>query len=110
MKKSLFMMALVLFSTGCGALKINPKSCRTDAIWGASPNAVRGITREEQEDERVIDLKAKEEFFVFYDQDVRLRDLLAEHGMKCEEVKKLRLTIKTSWFFWREVSLKVVKK
>lgn len=109
MKKLFFMMALVLSATGCGALRINPKSCKTDAIWGISPNATRGITRDEQEEERVIDIKAKEQFFVFYDRDVRLRDLLEEHGIKCEEVKRLRLVINTSWFFWREVSLKVVK-
>ena len=109
MKQSLFMMALVLFSTGCGALRINPKSCRTDAVWGSSPNSSRGITHEVMEEERVIDIKAKEQFFVFYDRDIRLRDLLNEHGIKCEEVKKLRLVMSTSWFFWREVSLKVVK-
>lgn len=110
MKKLFFMMALVLSATGCGALRINPKSCKTDAVWGLSPNAVRGITREEQEEDRVVDIKAKEQFFVFYDRDIRLRDLLSEHGIKCEEVKKLRLVMSTSWFFWREVSLKVVKQ
>lgn len=110
MKKLGVWMVLVLSATGCGALRINPKSCKTDAVWGTSPNAVRGITREEQEEERVIDIKAKEQFFVFYDRDIRLRDLLEEHGIKCEEVKRLRLVMNTSWFFWREVSLKVVKQ
>ena len=104
------MMALVLFSTGCGALRVNPKSCKTDAVWGLSANAVRGITRAELEEEKVIDIKAKEQFLVFYDRDIRLRDLLFEQGIKCEEVKKLRVVINTSWFFWREISLKVVKK
>ncbi len=107
--KKLMVMSLVLLATGCGTLRVNPKSCKTNAVWGASPTSSREITREELEDEKVIDLKTKEEFYVFYDRDLRLRDLLEEHGIKCEEVKKLRVVIKTSWFFMREVSLKVVK-
>lgn len=109
MRKTAFVMMLVLFSTGCGALKINPKSCKTDAVWGSSPNSSRAITHDEIAEEESIDLKAKESFFVFYNRDIRLRDLLNEHGIKCEEVKKLRLVMKTSWFFVREISLKVVK-
>lgn len=102
-------MSLVLFATGCGTFRVNPKSCKTNAVWGASPTSSREITREELEEEKIIDLKTKEEFYVFYNRDLRLRDLLEEHGIKCEEVKKLRVVIKTSWFFMREVSLKVVK-
>lgn len=103
------LILLFLLATGCGTLRVNPKGCKTLAVWGASPTSSREITREELDDEKVIDLKTKEEFYVFYDRDLRLRDLLAEHGIKCEEVKKLRVVIKTSWFFVREVSLKVVR-
>lgn len=108
MRSFLVVMSLV-FLTGCGTLRINPKSCKTNAVWGASPASSREITREELEEEKVIDIKASEEFYVFYDRDIRLRDLLEEHGIKCEEVKKIRMEIKTSWFFLREVSMKVVK-
>lgn len=107
--KITLMFVLFLTSTGCGTLRVNPKSCKTNAVWGTSPNSSRETTREDLEDERIIDLKAKEEFYVFYDRDLRLRDLLEAHGIKCEEVKKIRVVIKTSWFFVREVSLKVVK-
>lgn len=99
---------LVLF-TGCGSLRINPRSCKTKAVWGSNPLSTREITREEIEEEKTLELKAKEQFFVFYDRDLRLRDLLEEHGIKCEEVKKLRVEVTTSWFFLREISLKVVK-
>lgn len=109
MKKLVVVISFVLLTTGCGTLRINPKSCKTSAVWGATPASSREITREELEEEKVIDLKTKEEFYVFYDRDLRLRDLLEEHSIKCEEVKKLRVVIKTSWFFMREVSLKVVK-
>lgn len=110
MNKSLSMIVLVLLATGCGALRISPKGCRTDAVWGASPLATREITKAEVDEENVLDIKAKEQFFVFSNREVKLRELLNEHGIKCEEVKKLRVVMKTSWFVFREVSLKVVKK
>ena len=104
------MVFMLLLATGCGALRINPKGCRTDAVWGSNPLSTREITRENLEDKSTIDLKSKEVFFVFYDRDIRLRDILEEHGVKCEEVKKLRVVITTSWFFKREVNILVVKK
>ena len=109
MKQSLFIMALVLFSTGCGALKCNPKSCKTNAIWGASINSPRSYTLGKIQMEEVIEIKTKEQFLVFYDRELELRELLSEHDIKCSEVKSLRLIMSTSWFFWRKVSLKVVK-
>lgn len=106
--KKVLVMSLVLL-TGCGNLRINPKSCKTNAVWGFNPSSIREISREELKETEAITLKAKEKFYVFYDRDLRLRDLLEEHAIKCEEVKKLRVEISTSWFFIREVSLKVVK-
>lgn len=101
---------VLLLATGCGALRINPKGCRTEAVWGSNPNSTREITREDLEEESTIDLKSKEEFLVFFDRDLRLRDILEEHGIKCEEVKKLRVVVTTSMFFMREVRVLVVKK
>ncbi|MBC7429297.1 MAG: hypothetical protein H7336_11835 [Bacteriovorax sp.] len=100
---------ILLSATGCGSLKITPKNCKTNAVWGSNPTSMRESTREEMDDERIIDLKAKDAFYVFSDREIRIRDILEQHGIKCEEVKKLRVEITTSWFFKREVSLKVVK-
>lgn len=108
--KITLMVFTVMLATGCGALRINPKSCKTEGVWGANPNSTREITREEVLDEKVLDIKSKEEYFVFYDRDIRLRDILAAEGIKCEEVKKLRVVVTTSWFFKREVRVLVVKK
>ena len=109
MKKLIGMSCLFLLATGCGALRINPKSCKTNAVWGNSPNATRETTREELEEGKILDLRAQEHFLVFFDRNIRIRDLLEEHGIRCEEVKKLRVSISTKWFILREVSLKVVK-
>lgn len=108
MKKVILVMSLAVLS-GCGSLRINPKSCKTNGLWGTNPLSTREITREEIEEEKVIDIKSREQFYVFYDRDLRLRDLLEEHGIKCEEVKKIRVELTTKWFFVREVALKVVK-
>jgi hypothetical protein len=106
--KKIVLCVLFLLS-GCGSLKVTPKNCKTNAEWSAGPATKREMTHEEQQDEKVIDLRAKDEFYVFSDREIRLRDILEEHGIKCEEVKKLRVEIKTSWFIKREVLLKVVK-
>ena len=108
--KITMMVFMLLLATGCGALRINPKGCRTDAVWGSNPNSTREITREDLEEESTVDIKSKEDFFVFYDRDLRLRDLLEEHGISCAEVKKLRVVVTTSWFFKREIRVLVVKK
>lgn len=100
MKKSLCLMSLVLLAS-CGSLRIIPKNCKTTAVWGTS--AVNSK-------ESVIDIKAKETFYVFSDLDLKLGDLLEENGIRCEEVKSVRVVVSTSWFFMRDVSLKVVKK
>ncbi|MBC7714740.1 MAG: hypothetical protein H7177_15445 [Rhizobacter sp.] len=109
MKKLVMIACLLMFVSGCGSLKITPRSCNTKAVWGSNPASSRTSTREEMDDEKILDIKAKDEFYVFSDREIRIRDILESHGIKCEEVKKLRVEIKTSWFFKREVSLKVVK-
>lgn len=105
-----FLIVFFLFSfVSCGSLRVNPKGCQTNGVWGNNPKATRAITKGEIEEEKSIDLKATENFLVFYNRDLRLRDLLEEHDIKCAEVKKIRVAITTKWFFIREVSLKVVK-
>ena len=107
--KTLVMLIVLVSASSCGTLRINPRSCKTYAVWGNSPDFNWGVSRDELENEKVIDLKMKETFIVFYNRDLKLRELLEDHGIKCEDVKKVRVKIKTSLFFMREISLKVVK-
>lgn len=95
-------------TAGCGALRINPKGCKTDALWGSNPLSSREITKEEMEDAQ-REVTGKKELTVITDTDIRLRDLLEENGIKCGEVKKLRVRISTKWIFFREIELKVIK-
>lgn len=108
MSKSILFLLLFVCSS-CGSLKISPKACQTNGIWGTSPQSSREITKEDLDEEQFIDLKNQETFLVFYDREIRMKDLLSEHNIKCEEVKKLRIEIETSWFFIRKIALKVVK-
>jgi len=110
MKKLPIIAALVLLFTGCGNLRVTPKGCKTDAVWGASPTSTREITREELNEEKGIEIKSKDDLYVFDDHEINLRELIEEAGMKCENIKNLRVVIETSWFFKRTVTLIVVKK
>lgn len=110
MKRSFTIFVMALLFSSCGVLKITPRSCSTEAAWGASPESTREITKTEIiEAEKSVDVKMKEKIFVFHDHEIKLRDLLDQEGIKCKEVKKLRVLVFTRFFFWREVTLKVVK-
>ena len=109
MKRIVLIVFILLFASSCGTLKITPRSCKTKAVWGSSPLSSRENTRREMDDEKIIDLKAKDDFYVFYDREIKIADILMDHGIHCKDVKKLRVEITTSWFFKREVSLKVIK-
>lgn len=110
MKKSCSLIVLVLLATGCGALRVTPKGCKTDAVWGANPLSTREITKAEVEEEQILDIRARERYFVFGDKEVSIASLLKEHGIQCSEVKKLRVVMSSSWLVLREISLKVVRK
>lgn len=108
MKKWVWFFLMVYLSAGCAALRINPKGCKTNALWGSNPLSSREITREEVEDSRK-EITGKKKLTVVTDTDIRLRDLLEENGIKCSEVKKIRVQISTRWIFFREIDLKVIK-
>ncbi|MBY0416028.1 MAG: hypothetical protein K2Q18_17790 [Bdellovibrionales bacterium] len=110
MKKSGCLIALVLLSTGCGALRITPRSCKTDAIWGANPDSTRGLTKIEALEEENMEIINKGKIFVLGNREIKLRDLLEESGIHCDDVRKIRVVIGTTAFFWRDITLKVLKK
>lgn len=108
MKTALIIAGLSFLSASCSSVRVNPKGCKTQAQWGSNPLSSREVTLDELEDAKK-EIVTTKELTVFSSEDIRLRDLLEENGIKCEEVKILRLQIKTSWFFMREIQLKVIK-
>lgn len=108
MKKGSIVMAL-FFLTSCGSIRVVPKGCKTEATYGANPLSTREVTYQELEEQRRQSV-VKKSFTVFKDTDVRIKDLLEEANMKCEDLKKLRVSIKTSWFVFREVEIKAIRR
>ncbi len=115
-------LLFLLLLSSCGALRISPRSCMTEAFWGS--RGVKAHTIDEKPiyfidenseldqtevSEKMIELKTKEDFFVIADMTVRLKDLLADHQVNCEDVKKLSVKMESKFFFWREVTLKISK-
>lgn len=108
MKKTIFFILMGSLLASCGTLRVNPKGCRTKAVFAANPEASREVTNEELEDEK-NEITIRKKISVIDDTEIRIKDLLQEKGLKCEDVKKLRVRISTSWFFNREVEIKAVK-
>lgn len=109
MKKYSSLLCILFLVTSCGSLTITPKGCKTNAVWGANPLSSREITREELLEERELEKRFNESFTVFYDKSVRLKDLLEKNGIKCEDLKKIRVQISTSYFLKRDVQLIVIQ-
>lgn len=97
MKFILLTFIFICSLSGCGQLRISPKSCKTNAFWD---DEEKNEKREHYE---------KESFFVFLDTEILLRDLFKEHGIECQGVKKVRLKIGTTFFFFRKISFDIVR-
>lgn len=110
--KKVCILVVLTFLTSCGSLRISPQNCKSSAFW-SSPEIVAetdtdtdSVASNENED---TDIKKKEPLFIFFNTNLRLQELLTEYNTSCGEIKKLRLEIKTTFFFWREVNLIVEK-
>lgn len=107
MKKVCILLVLT-FLTSCGSLRITPQNCKSRAFW-SSPEIVAekdiDIDSNDSNETEEIDIKKKEPLFIFFNTNLRLQELLNEYNTSCGEIKKLRLEIKTTFFFWREVNL-----
>lgn len=108
MKSGLTIILLLVFS-GCASIRVVPKGCKTDAVFAPNPEASREVTYDEIENMKQ-EITAAKSFTVFSDVDVRIKDLLAKAGVKCDEVKMLRVKISTTWFVFREVQIKALRK
>lgn len=90
-----FLILVLLFVTSCGSLKLSPKGCRTQGLWGdvGSP-----------------EVAFREVYYVWnIDHEVRLKDFLKAHQLDCSEIKKMRVEMKSVFFVRRELTIFVQK-
>jgi hypothetical protein len=108
MIKAKLALLISLFCVSCGSLRVTPKGCKTNATYSSNPDVLREVTYDILED-RKNEITMTKNINVINDTEVKIKDILKENGLRCEDVKKLRVRIKTAWFFSREVELKVLK-
>ena len=95
----LFLLILLILSS-CGSLKLSPFGCHGDAIIGDLP--VEGKPNTE--------LQFTETYYVWnMDYEVRLKDFLKTKNISCNEVKKMRVTIKSLFFVKRVLTVYIQK-
>lgn len=97
-----------LFCVSCGSLRVTPKGCKTNATYSSNPEVLREVSYDKLV-ERENEVTMTKKIGVITDTEVKIKDILKENGLRCEDIKKLRVRIKTTWFFSREVEIKVVK-
>jgi len=99
MKNLLILFDLFLISA-CGALNVTPTGCRSNGFWGNDQEL--GRTSPE--------IMLSKEYFVWnVDYEVRLKDFLKEMNMNCDEVKRIRVEIVSTFFVNRKLNVYVTK-
>lgn len=95
------MIALSLTTVSCGTLRVTPQSCKTpDGVWGDSKRDYIQAT----------EYKFSKTYKVFFSNvDIRLRDFLKEFNVKCADVKKLRMDVKSTFFIDRTLDVYIEK-
>ena len=89
--KNIFFITSCLLLTSCGSLTLSPSGCPNKGLWGS-----------EQKNEVLI----TEDYYLWGDDtDIRLHDFLDQHGVKCEQIKSLRVKITTTFFVKRTVEV-----
>lgn len=96
----LILIAFLGVLTSCGSLKLSPQACRTDGVWGDR------YYQGKASDEVIF----HEEYYVWnVDHEVKLRDFLRGHKIECNEVKRIRVSVKSVFFVKRELTVFVQK-
>lgn len=90
--KILILILVLLLSVSCGSMSITPRGCQTQGSWGS--------------EETINDIKISESYYLTTDEvEVKLKDILAKHDIKCGQIKTLRIKINSSFFVKRTVEI-----
>jgi hypothetical protein len=91
-------LALILCS--CGSLRVLPKGCKGPGEW--APNLA-------DSDAALMSIKPvviSEDYLIWnMDTEVRLKDFLKKRGLTCDEVKRIRAEMTSSFFVRRNLTL-----
>lgn len=99
-KNALLCFFLLAFAS-CGSLRVLPNGCRTDGTWGDHPIEAHGGS----------EIQIHESYFIFFDDhEVKLKDLVKEAYLECNEIKKIRVEMHSSLFIKRELNIYITKK
>lgn len=105
MKVFVIVLVAFLFSS-CGSVKVSPRSCNTNAVWGSSFDQLRHL------DGRVISQKSIEinkdkTYFVPFNKNINIREILENYQYNCVELDKLRVEVRSYAFFWKKIILHI---
>ncbi len=89
--------------TSCGSLKVTPKGCKTQGVWGED-------LAQNRQESIVKDSIINESFTVlFNDQEIELGPFLKEKGIECSEIKKMSIQLTSDFFIMRELIITIKK-
>ena len=99
MRVAILLGSLMMLAS-CGSLRLTPKGCHSDGTWGER-TPLGKLDKE---------TSFREVYYVWnLDQEVKLSDFLKKRKIQCNEIKKIRVQIKSVFFVKRELTVFVQK-
>lgn len=103
--KALYALSILLCLASCGSLKLSPQGCKSPGFWGGVPSNTEEVSKL-----RLQEFEFAEEYYVLaLDKEIRLRDFLKEKGVKCADVKKIRVRMSSAFFLKRKLNVTIAK-
>jgi hypothetical protein len=98
---TIFLIFVCLTLASCGTLRVTPQNCKTNnGLWGDS----------KRDYIQASEFKFSKTYMIYLTNvDIRLRDFLKEFNVKCTDVKKLRMDVKTTFFVKRTLDVYIEK-
>lgn len=105
--KIVIYLCLIILLSSCASIKLSPKGCDSSASWGEGnvQSHVQDVTKL---NEKTIEINTDKTYFVIFNHNINLRELLKEYDYNCQEIQNFRATISSKFFFFKKVSLKFI--
>lgn len=102
MKKLFHLSGIIFLLTlgACGSIKVSPRACKSDGLWGAPL----------LEKERLVEEYYTQSYYVWTaDEEIRLKDFLQARGINCNEVKRVWIELESQFLVKRKLTVHVQK-